>query len=70
MCRIVVPQHYWERLRIIGEKCKQIRIENGYSQKDVAKEVKVNPSMVSGFESGRNNSALLLDWYVKHGYRG
>ena len=70
MCRIVVPPEYWERLREIGKKCREVRVARGYSQREVAEEVKVNPSMVSTFENGGNNSALLLDWYVKSGYRG
>lgn len=70
MCRVVVSRDYWERLKQIGSDCKEIRINCGYTQAQVAEEVKTNSSMISNFESGGNNSALILDWYVKHGYRG
>lgn len=70
MCRIVVPPNYWHRLEEIGKKCKEIRIQKGYTQKEVAEKVMVNPSLISAFESGRTNSALILNWYVENGYRG
>lgn len=49
--------------------CKDFRIKLGYKQTDVADATGYSAENVSSFETGRNNNALLLYWYVEHGFR-
>lgn len=70
MCRVVTTPQKRKMLEEIGNECKLIRINCGYSQKQVAEDVGDHPVNISAFECGRNNSATILNWYVEHGYRG
>lgn len=70
MSRIVASKEYWENLRRMGTICKKIRINKGVTQKVVAEETNTTVGYISSFEAGRCNSALVLDWYVRNGYRG
>lgn len=53
--------------RKIAKACKQKRVELGYTQAQVAEEVKTSPQDVSAFETGRNNSATIYHWYIQKG---
>lgn len=54
-------------LEQIGAFCRVIREKMGLLQKDVAQEIGCSKENISAFETGRNNNALILFWYVEHG---
>lgn len=54
-------------LEQIGAFCRVTREKLGYLQRDVAQEVGCSKENISAFETGRNNNALILFWYVEHG---
>lgn len=56
-------------LRDIGRRCKQFRIEHGYYQTDVAAETGYSVENISSFETGRNDNARILFWYLAHGMK-
>lgn len=70
MCRVVMSQHKKDRLKQIGKECRDIRINYGYTQEQVAKELGENVNNISCFERGESNSAIILLWYIGHGYLG
>lgn len=55
------------KLEILGSKCKLFREKLGLYQYDVASDVNCSKENVSSFECGRNNNALIYDWYVQRG---
>lgn len=55
-------------LRELGRRCKIFRQSMGYTQERVAEDLYVTQSTVSHFESGKNDSARILMWYVAHGF--
>lgn len=70
MCRVVNSPSKRQKLLRIGKACKNIRISKGYTQQQVGEEVGEPATNISAFEGGRNNSAIILMWYVKNGYGG
>lgn len=56
-----------ERLKEIGKKCKEYRIKAGYKQIDIARDLGFSMENISAFETGRNDNALILLWYISHG---
>lgn len=54
-------------LREIGRRCKAYRIEQGYLQRDVARDTGYSSENVSSFENGRNDNSRILLWYFAHG---
>lgn len=56
-------------LREMGQRCKKYRIEHGFLQVDVAKETGYSVENISSFETGRNDNARILLWYVTHGMK-
>lgn len=53
---------------ILGHKCALYRKKIlKCTQMDVAKETGFTVSNVSAFETGRNDSSLILIWYLMHG---
>lgn len=54
-------------LREIGQRCKEYRIEQGYLQRDVARDTGYSSENVSSFETGRNDNSRILLWYFTHG---
>lgn len=56
-----------ERLKEIGKKCKEYRIKAGYKQTDIARDLGFSMENISAFETGRNDNALILLWYIAHG---
>lgn len=45
----------------LPEKLKELRLQYGFSQRNVAKHLKVSPSIISGYETGeRTPSAEML----------
>lgn len=58
-----------ENLKDLGHACQLLRELLGASQVDVARETGYSKETVSAFETGRNNNARVLLWYVRHGFR-
>lgn len=53
---------------MLGRKCALYRKKIlKCTQQDVAKETGFTVSNVSAFETGRNDSSLILLWYLSHG---
>lgn len=55
------------RLIQIARECKKLRLELGYTQYDVADEVRTTSANICEFENARNDSATIMLWYVQHG---
>lgn len=55
-------------LKTLGNECREFRKEMGYKQYEVAREIGTSSVNVSHFENGRNDSALIYNWYVMHGF--
>lgn len=55
------------KLRELGKRCKEFRINAGYQQTDVAKDLEYSVENISAFETGRNDNAIILLWYITHG---
>lgn len=58
-----------ELQRRIATACRDFRIEIGYTQAQVAEEVKTSPQDISAFETCRNNSATIYHWYIQKGVK-
>lgn len=54
-------------LKEIGERCKEHRERLGKCQYDVAHDTGYSKENVSAFETGRNNNAIIFNWYVERG---
>lgn len=54
-------------LRELGLKCQKFRVARGYYQSHVAAETGYTTENVSAFETGRNDNARILLWYIIHG---
>lgn len=52
----------------LGKICKEYRESLGLLQSDVANDTGYSKETVSAFECGRCNNAVILYWYVKHGF--
>ena len=48
-------------------QCKALRVYLQYKQQEVADDCGVTQSAISRFESGQNDSARILCWYLIHG---
>ena len=53
-------------LHDVGLLCRDYRIANGQTLKDVSIRMGSSISTIGYFERGRNDSAKLLMWYVDH----
>lgn len=53
-------------LHDVGLLCRDYRIANGQTLKDVSIRMGCSISTIGYFERGRNDSAKLLMWYVEH----
>ena len=53
---------------VMGQTCKELRVELGITQQQVADETGYSYRNISSFENGRNNNACILLWYISHGY--
>lgn len=53
---------------VIGHRCKRYRKRIlKCTQEDISKETGFSIGNISAFETGRNDSALILLWYLSHG---
>ncbi len=55
-------------LRDVGVQCKEFRKQQGYYQSAVAKDLGYSTENISAFETGRNDNARILLWYLAHGF--
>lgn len=51
----------------LGSICRYHRKKLGLRQSDVSAAVGCSKENISAFETGRNNSARILMWYIEHG---
>lgn len=58
-----------ENLKELGSACQRLRELLGASQIDIANETGYSKETISAFETGRNNNARVLLWYIRHGFR-
>ena len=56
-------------LKELGAKCANWRLECGYTQLQIAKALHMSKESISAFEHGRTNNAMILSWYIEHGFR-
>lgn len=54
-------------LKDVARRCKEYRLTQGYYQIDVARDTGYSVENVSSFETGRNDNARILLWYIAHG---
>ena len=57
-----------DKLKLLGEQCRNWRLECGYTQQQIADALNVSPETISAYEHGRTNNALILLWYIEHGF--
>ena len=55
-------------IKLIGEKCAEYRKQNKILQSEIAEELGVSIETISAFEHGRTNNAVVLSWYIEHGF--
>lgn len=55
-------------LKTIGRAAGEWRREKGITQLDIAIELGTTFTNISAFERGMNDSAMILLWYVLHGF--
>ena len=56
-------------LKELGAKCANWRLEAGYTQQHIADKLGMSKESISAFEHGRTNNAMILSWYIEHGFR-
>lgn len=66
--KIVLGSRGAGKLHYIGQHCKALREKLGLKQSDVAAEIGCSKENISAFECGRNNNAIILAWYIAHGF--
>lgn len=52
--------------KVIGNYCRHIRRQRGYTTYELADRIGKSQSAVSRFESGLNDSATILYWYMSN----
>ena len=58
---------YNKSLKTLGLLCKQTRMIKGATQEELADIIGCTKQNISMFETGKNNNALILWWYIKNG---
>lgn len=54
-------------MKDLGAQCKAHRQDINLLQSDVARDTGYSVENISSFETGRNDNARILLWYVAHG---
>lgn len=54
-------------MKDVGAKCKAHREDLGLLQRHVAVDTGYSEENISSFETGRNDNARIMLWYVAHG---
>ena len=52
----------------IANACGEWRRQNGIRQSRIASDLDVSCVCVSNYECGKNNSASIFMWYIRHGF--
>lgn len=55
-------------MSLMGHSCRAWRMSMGYTQKQVADETGYTENTISLFEHGETNNAIVLLWYLTHGF--
>lgn len=55
-------------LEKVGKACRAWRIYCGIRLREVARDTGYSENNIWNFEKGKNNSAVILLWYMKHGF--
>lgn len=56
-------------IKLIADNCRKWRVlDTEYTQKQIAEELGVSVETISAFEHGRTNNAVVLSWYIEHGF--
>lgn len=53
----------------LPERLKELRLKNGFSQRMVAKQLEVSPSIISGYETGERTPSVELLLALSYLYR-
>lgn len=53
-------------LHAVGQLCRDYRIANGQTLKDVSIQMGYSLSTIGYFERGHNDSAKIMAWYIGH----
>lgn len=56
-------------IKEIGAKCQEWRVKEHIPQWLIANQVGVSVETISAFEHGRTNNAVVLSWYIEHGFK-
>lgn len=54
-------------MKDVGARCKALRLDLELLQSDVARDIGYSAENISSFETGRNDNARIMLWYVAHG---
>lgn len=52
----------------VGKACREYRIESGYAQAQVARDLGLTNAAICHFEKDGRSSLTILMWYVSHGF--
>lgn len=55
------------RLKLIGAECRKNRIEEKITQSEIARSIACSPQLISLFEQGKTDSAVILCEYINRG---
>lgn len=55
-------------LENVGKACRAWRIYNNMRLREVARDTGYSENNIWNFEKGKNNSAIILLWYIMHGF--
>lgn len=56
-------------MKKLGAMCKKFRLSKGFLQSDVATACGCSRENIAAFEQGRNDSAVILLWYISKGLK-
>ena len=59
--------YYADLVHDLGWICQDFRKEHGYLQRDIAKDLGIQQTTVSNFETGVSKSSDTFIWYIMHG---
>lgn len=57
-------------LKILGNRCRAFRRDNGYAVSQIAKELNYTERYIYSFEEGKADNCMILLWYIRHGFNG
>lgn len=54
-------------MKVIGKMCRELRMNKGMLQREVAADTHYSKENISAFENGRNRNTDILMWYIRNG---